>query len=111
MNIIAELTIIFDGLEFPVETGYFGDEAPDEYVVITPLGDSFHLYGDNKPEYETQEVRLSIFSKSNYMEMKSKIVSALLDGEFTVTDRRYIGHEDDTGYHHYSIDTEKLYSI
>jgi hypothetical protein len=109
VNILSELTVLFDGLGVPVETGVFGDEAPNEYVVITPLGDSFQLYGDNKPEYETQEVRLSVFSKGNYMELKSKIVKALLDADFTITDRRYIGHEDDTKYHHYAIDAEKLY--
>jgi hypothetical protein len=111
VNIIADLTIIFQGMGLPVETGVFGDEAPNEYVVITPLGDSFQLYGDNRPGYETQEVRLSVYSKGTYLELKSKIVSALLDGEFTITARRYVGHEDDTQYHHYAIDTEKLYPI
>jgi hypothetical protein len=28
-----------------------------------------------------------------------------------VTERRYIGHEDDTGYHHYAIDCGKCYSV
>lgn len=41
--------------------------------------------------------------------MKSKIVRELLTDDFTVTDRRYIGHEDDTGYHHYAIDVAKIY--
>ena len=30
---------------------------------------------------------------------------------FTITDRRYIGHEDDTGYHHYAIDVAKYYIL
>ena len=28
---------------------------------------------------------------------------------FTISDRRYIAHEDDTGYHHYAIDVAKSY--
>ena len=28
-----------------------------------------------------------------------------------ITDRRYIGHEDDTGYHHYAMDVAKLYGL
>jgi len=28
-----------------------------------------------------------------------------------VTDRRYIGHEDDTDYHHYAIDVAKEYEL
>ena len=43
--------------------------------------------------------------------MKSKIVGALLAADFTITDRIYIGHEDDTGYHHYAIDVAKIYPI
>jgi hypothetical protein len=39
VNILSELTEFFGVLNIPVETGVFGDEAPDEYVVIKPLGD------------------------------------------------------------------------
>ena len=28
----------------------------------------------------------------------------LLHADFVITDRRYVGHEDGTGYHHYAID-------
>ena len=37
------------------------------------------------------------------------LITALLAADVTVTDRRYIGHEDDTGYHHYAIDVAKSY--
>ena len=43
--------------------------------------------------------------------MKRQITSALLSSEITITDRRYIGHENDTGYHHYAIDVAKNYSL
>ena len=111
MSILTELTALLGGLGVAVETGVFSDIAPDEYVVITPMGDAFGLYGDNRPGYETQEARLSVFSKGNYLELKSKIIKALLDDGFTITDRRYVGHEDGTKYHHYAVDIQKLYSL
>ena len=111
MSILSELTALLQGLGVSVETGVFSDVAPDEYAVITPLYDTFELLCDNLPEYETQEARLSLFSKNNYMELKSKIIKALLSAEFTITGRQYIGHEDDSNYHHYAIDTAKLYKI
>lgn len=33
----------------------------------------------------------------------------LLGAEFTITDRVYLGYEDDTGYHHYAMDVAKHY--
>jgi hypothetical protein len=111
VNILSELTALLTDLNISVETGVFSDTAPDEYVVITPLSDTFGLYGDNRPEFETQEARLSIYSKGNYLELKSPIVKALLKADFTITERQYIEHEDDTGYHHYAIDTAKLYAL
>ncbi len=109
MNILQELTALITGLGLAVETGVFSGEAPAEYAVITPLIDSFELFGDNRPEYETQEARLSLYSKGNYITLKSSVLHALLAADFTVTDHQYIAHEDDTGYHHYAIDTAKLY--
>jgi hypothetical protein len=94
-------------LDIPVETGVFSGKASDEYVVLTPLGDSFELFADNLPQYETQEARISLFSKKNYIRRKQNIVNAVLERDLTVTNRRYIEHEDDSGYHHYVIDVAK----
>jgi len=52
-----------------------------------------------------------LFSKNNYQQRKNQIVKAVLAAEITVTARRYIGHEDDTGYHHYAIDVQKEYEL
>lgn len=111
MSILLELNRIVDGLGILVETGVFKDKAPDEYVVITPLSDTFDVHSDNCPQYEIQEARLSLFSKNNYQVRKNQLVRAFLDADFTVTDRRYIGHEDDTDYHHYAIDVAKEYKL
>jgi hypothetical protein len=109
MSILHELNKLMDALGIPIETGVFKGKAPDEYVVITPMSDVFQDFADNSPQYETQEARVSLFSKGNYQKRKNQIVKALLKAEFTVTDRRYIGHEDDTAYFHYGIDCLKLY--
>lgn len=111
MSILLELNRIVDGLGILVETGVFKDKAPDEYVVITPLSDTFDVHADNRPQYEIQEARLSLFSKNNYQVRKNQLVRAFLGADFTVTDRRYIGHEDDTDYHHYAIDVAKEYEL
>ena len=109
MNITQELDALITALGLPVETGKFSGKAPEEYVIVTPLGDTFALYADNRPEYETQEARLSLYSKKNYQAAKRRLVKALLLAGFTITDRRYLGREDETQYFHASIDAQKLY--
>ncbi len=111
MNILEEITALITSLNIPVETGFFSDTAPDEYAVITPMTDTYELFSDNKPGFEMQEARLSLYSKGNYLAMKSSVLTALLAADFTITARQYIAHEDDTGYHHYAVDTAKLYRL
>ena len=110
MSILEELITLISPL-VPIETGVFSDTPPNKYMVITPLVDTFELHGDNEPGYEIQEARLSLFVKGNYTQLKKTIVCSLLSADFTITDRRYIGHEDDTGFHHYAIDVAKLYKL
>jgi hypothetical protein len=57
------------------------------------------------------EVRISLFSKSNYIKQKNQLVGLLLQADFTITDRRYLGFEYDTSYHHYAIDVAKDYEM
>jgi hypothetical protein len=111
MSILTELNSLLNGLQIPVETGVFSGKAPDEYIVITPMADVFELHADNRPQLETQEARLSLYSKGNYLQRKRQTVSALLAADFTVTARMYVGREDDTGYHHYAIDVAKNYEL
>ena len=109
MSILSELNTLFEAANIPVETGVFSGVPPDEYLVLTPLTDTFAVYGDNKPLADVSEVRISLFSKNNYLQRKNQLVRMLLRADFLITDRRYIGHEDDTGYHHYAIDVAKEY--
>ena len=109
MSLLEDLNGTLAPLGIPIETGVFHDTPPEEYLVVTPLSDSFGLTADDLPQYEVQEARLSLFKKGSYTKQKNAIVRALLAADFSITDRRYIGHEDDTGYHHYAIDVAKHY--
>ena len=109
MSLLAEVKVIIETSKIPVETGVFSDAPPDTYAVLTPLADSFDIHADNKPGVDVQEVRLSLFCKENYLKIKNRLVKAMLNADITITNRRYIGHEDDTGYHHYAIDVAKSY--
>ena len=109
MNILEELNDIFSDIGIPLETGIFLDTAPDEYIVIVPLSDTYGFHADDKPNADVQGARISIYSKGNYMSAKKKVVNKLLEEDFTITDRKYITYETDTGYHHYAVDVEKNY--
>lgn len=111
MSLLSELSAIAKKLKIPAQTAVYSGKAPDEYLVFTPLYDSFELHADNAPNAEVQEVRISLFSKGNYNRAASRLVKALLDSDITITARKYIGHEDDTGYHHYAVDTAKNYEM
>lgn len=111
MSLLTELNALADSLSIPVETGVFSGIAPDEYIILTPLADSFALHADNRPQYDVQEVRMSLYVKHRYVERVEQIVRALLAADITITDRRYIGREDDTGYFHYAIDVAKPYEM
>ena len=111
MSILAELTALLDALGIPAETSTFKAQAPDTYVVITPLSDTFDTYADNRPLREIQEARISLFSKQNYRSLANRIVRALLDADITITDRRYLGYEEESEYHHYAVDAAKHYEL
>lgn len=111
MSLLSELKDLATEYGLPVETGVFSGAAPEEYLVLTPLSDTFDLFGDNAPGIDVQEVRLSLFTKGSYTEVKNALVRLLLAADMTITDRRYIGHEDDTGYHNYAIDVAKSYEM
>jgi len=111
MSLLADLNAIASKLGIAVETGVFTDTPPNEYLVLTPLVDTFDLHADNAPGTDIQEVRLSLFTKGSYTKRKNAIVRALLAADITITDRRYVGHEDDSGYHNYAIDVANYYEM
>ena len=111
MNILKELNSLCETLNIPVETGVFSGKAPNAYVVLVPLNDSFPLNADNYPQLDYQEVRISIFTKSNYTKLKNKFITRLLGDDFYITDRRFNGYETGSGYYQYTIDVAKQYEL
>ena len=109
MSMLSDVQTILAPLNVPVETGAFSEPSPDEFIVVTPLYEQFEEFADNKPLIDVGEVRISIFSKGNYQRLKYLITAAFVEADFTVTERRYIGYEADTGYHHYEIDVANYY--
>jgi hypothetical protein len=108
--ILSELNALMLELGLRVETGTFSGKAPEEYCVITPLTDQF-IYADNVPTHDIKEARISLFSKKNYLARKSEIEQALLAADFTLTNRYFVGYEEDTGYNHLAIDVAKSYDL
>lgn len=109
MSLLSELTTIAKQMNISIETGVFSGTPPDQYIVLTPVADGLTLVADNEPNAEIQEVRISLFCKGNYNSIKNKLTRDCINADITVTDRRYIGHENDTGFHHYAIDVAKNY--
>ena len=109
--ILEELITALTPIGVPIETGLFSGDAPDQYIVLVPLADEYPLHADNLPIQDTEEVRISIYTKTNYMRLKTQILARLIINEFTITERRYNGFEENTGYHHYTIDVAKSYEV
>ena len=109
MSVLSDIQLAITPLGIPIETGVFKDEAPERYIVVVPIADTFDLHADNRPGIDIQEVRLSLFTKGSYTKLKNRLVRTLFGADFYITDRRYIGFETDTGYHHYAIDVAKSY--
>lgn len=111
MNILSDVKKMLEELNIPAMTGVFKDNAKEEYAVLVPLADSYPISADNMPITDVQELRITLFSKGNYVKLKNRIVSSLLKNEFYITERKYNGYETDTGYYQYTIDVAKNYEI
>lgn len=111
MSLLKELNLILNTLQIPVETGVFSKVPPEEYIVLTQIQDRLAFFADNEPMFEVTEVRLSLFTRKNYMKRKKEISYLLKASGITISDRQYIGFENDTKYHHYVIDVLKEYEM
>jgi len=111
MSILKELITMLQSVSIPIETGVFSSTSPEEYLVLTPINDRLQHFADNEPMYEVTEVRISLFTKKNYILRKKQITKLLMNSGMTITDRQYIGYENDTKYHHYVIDVLKEYEM
>lgn len=111
MNILSDAKKLLEPLKMPIETGAFTGEAVDSYIVLVPLADTYPLSADDKPTVDCQELRITIYSKNNYLKTKNRIQAILISQYFFITGRTYNGYDTDTGYHQYTIDVAKNYEI
>jgi len=111
MNLIFEVSQLLTRMEIPFEVGHYSEKPPNDYVVIIPLSDSFGFSADDNPQCDVQEVRLALYTKGNFTMLKQSLTESLLDGDFTITERRYVAFEADTQFHHLSIDVKKVYPL
>lgn len=111
MSILADIQSVVAPLGIPIETGVFKDKAPDKYIVVIPLSDTFAVNADNAPTYDVQEARLSLYTQGSYTKEKNALVRALLAADLTITGRQYVGYETETGYHHYNVDVANHYEM
>ena len=108
MSFMTELNTILNPIA-PVETGVFSGIAPNEYIVITPMVEYAAVTADNRPVIDVHEARIMLYTKNNYIAQKNRIIKALLDNNFVVIDRRYVGYYEDTKYHSFAVDAAKEY--
>lgn len=109
MSILSEIKTILDGLKIPNETGIFKTKpAPDTFAVLVPMTDEA-MCADDMPDNEVQSVRIELYTKGNYRTVARSVADGALAAGMAITERRYIEHEDETGYHHYAVDLEKNY--
>jgi hypothetical protein len=111
MNILAELKILLTELGLTEETGIFSTDTPAEYCIVTPLYDDFGYFADNRPHYDVQEVRISLFRKTDYLARKNELIKALIAGDYAITGRNFAGYDNQTGYYNYAIDVQKYYNL
>jgi hypothetical protein len=111
MSVLTDIQTALSVLNIPIETGVFSGSAPAKYIVVVPIADTFDLHADNAPGIDVQEARISLYVQGSYSTDKNVIVKTLLANDFTITDRRYIGYETETGYHHYAVDVAKHYEM
>lgn len=109
--ILEELNLLLYEIDIPVESGIFSTVAPKQYCVLTPLTEDFEVFANNQPTIDIQEVRISLFSTSNYLKLKNKIIKSLLESEFTITSRLFLGFDAETNYYHVAIDVAKHYEM
>lgn len=111
MILLEKLIYLFSELDVPIETGIFSEQAPNQYIVLIPVKSTYELYADNLPKQDIEDVRISIYSKSNYLNLKRRLEKLLLENGLTITERRYNGYEKETKYHHFTIDVADHYKI
>ncbi|ETJ45585.1 hypothetical protein Q604_UNBC00432G0002, partial [human gut metagenome] len=93
MSLLETLNQIAQQLGLPSAVAlYTKTPAPDTYLVITPLVDTLEVFADNTPGVQTEEARIAVFTRGNYLPLRDRLTTALLEAGLTITGRQYVGY-------------------
>lgn len=95
---LAPLGIPISVMEHMTDSG-----KSDRFIVIVPENDDI-TYADDKPLDFTENAALQLYCKGNYLSFRDEVTNALISADITISSRRYLEYEQDTGYHHYIIE-------
>lgn len=87
MNILEDTNEVLKALGIPIETGVFKSEAPDTYIVLVPLTDTFPLNADDMPQTDLQELRIQ---RAIRFLSRRRLLKALSSVEINLTERKII---------------------
>ena len=73
MSVLSDIQSALTPLGIPLETGVFKDKAPERYIVVVPIVDTFALHADNAPAFDVQEARISFFQLSGEIRILWKL--------------------------------------
>ncbi|MBD5128442.1 MAG: hypothetical protein HDT43_00730 [Ruminococcaceae bacterium] len=85
-------------MENPTDSGKI-----NKFIVIIPENDDI-TYADDKPLDFVEGAALQLYCKGNYLGFRDEVTNALIAADITISSRRYMEYEQDTGYHHYIIE-------
>jgi len=74
MSLLEDLQTTLAEMGIPVETGIFSDKAPEQYLVIIPLADTFDLHADNAPGVDVQEAPASMCRKRGCLCLQPAVI-------------------------------------
>lgn len=109
MNIITTITTALASLNIPMAVGMYETTTtyPDAYIVIMPLYETNEDIADNGDASETHGADVGLYIKGDYTTTKNTAKTSLKTAGLFIAEARYIGYENTTGHHHYTITVEE----
>lgn len=97
---VNKLNEILKFLGVPYARGNYNGKS-NIYIIWNLYYTDFSLYKNNKASERIEYVSINIYSKSNYEEIKEKLIQKINDSEdFTLLDIEKEDYEEETGYYH-----------
>jgi len=110
-SLLEDIRAVAQSVGATCTTAYIAGKAPATYWLLTPVIDEYSAGGDNAPLDEVQTVRVTLCTKGNYYQLKRVMEEMFLSAGMTITERRFLEHDESTGYYTYAIELAKSYDI